>query len=92
VQRTPAACICLKLIRNIVEGNATIIALIEKEVASIPKLVRESISISESIDATAAEAGNVTAPMVMARLEEVADHIKEVVRTEVAAAYSLLQQ
>jgi len=90
VQRTPAACICLKLIRNIVEGNATIIALIEKEVASIPKLVRESIS--ESINATAAEAGNVTAPMVMARLEEVADHIKEVVRTEVEAAYSLLQQ
>lgn len=72
------------------EGNATIIALIEKEVASIPKLVSESIS--ESINATAAEAGNVTAPMVMARLEEVADHIKEVVRTEVAAAYSLLQQ
>jgi Mg2+ and Co2+ transporter CorA len=52
VQRTPAACICLKLIRNIVEGNATIIALIEKEVASIPKLVSESIS--ESINATAA--------------------------------------
>jgi hypothetical protein len=73
-----------------VEGNATIIALIEKEVASIPKLVCESIS--ESINATAAEAGNVTAPMVMARLEEVADHIKEVVRTEVEAAYSLLQQ
>ena len=72
------------------EGNATIIALIEKEVASIPKLVRESIS--ESINAKAAEAGNVTAPMVMARLEEVADHIKEVVRTEVAAAYRMLQQ
>jgi len=52
VQRTPAACICLKLIRNILEGSATIIALIEKEVASIPKLVRESIS--ESINATAA--------------------------------------
>jgi hypothetical protein len=52
VQSTPAACICLKLIRNIVEGNATIIALIEKDVASIPKLVRESIS--ESINATAA--------------------------------------
>jgi len=48
VQRTPAACIRLKLIRNILEGNATIIALIEKEVASIPKLV------SESINATAA--------------------------------------
>ena len=32
-----------------------------------------------------------TAPMVMARLEEVADHIKEVVRTEVAAAYRELQ-
>ena len=29
--------------------------------------------------------------MVMARLEEVADHIKEVVRTEVAAAYRELQ-
>jgi hypothetical protein len=70
--------------------HPTIIALIEKEVASIPKLVHESIS--ESINATAAEAGNVTAPMVMARLEEVADHIKEVVRTEVGAAYSLLQQ
>jgi hypothetical protein len=69
-----------------VEGNATIIVLIEKEVASIPKLVRESIN------ATAAEAGNVAAPMVMARFEEVADHIKEVARTEVAAAYSLLQQ
>jgi hypothetical protein len=73
-----------------VEGNTTIIALIEKEVASIPKLVCESIS--ESINTTAAEAGNVTAPTVMAQLEEVADHIKEVVRTEVAAAYSLLQQ
>jgi len=35
-----------------VEGNATIIALIEKEVAPIPKLVSESIS--ESINATAA--------------------------------------
>ena len=76
----------LKLVRQIVEGNTKVTALVEKEVAAIPKLVRESLN------ATAAEAGNVTAPMVLAQLERVTEHIQEVVRNEVAAAVRDIQK
>lgn len=80
----------LKLLRQIVEGNAEAIELVQREVASIPRVVRESI------DTIAAEAGNVTAPMVMNLLEGVADkirdNVKEVVRTEMAAAYRELRE
>ncbi len=76
----------LKLVGEIVKGNNKVLEAVQTEVASIPKLVRDSIN------ATAAKAGNVTAPMVLAEVEKVTERIEEIVTTQVRAALSEYRQ
>ncbi len=76
----------LKMVEEIVKGNVRVLDLIAKEVATIPKVV------GDSINAIASKAGNVTVPMVMTQIEKVAESIEDVVRTQVTAALKEYQQ
>ena len=79
----------LKLVRQLVEGNSGVTKMVKEYTASIPKLVRDSIN------ATAADAGNVTVPMVMAELERISESvtstITNAVNTKVEAVMQRLQ-